>query len=1266
MRETDTSPISTIRLLQCNLHKSNATTLSILNSGSENFTALLLQEQRWSEWLKSSLIHDTSWTLIESTTKERQPPRSAIYVNKRILGSSFYEQVHLPFSDVTAIAIRTTDPKPTLVVNIYNPPGRDSIITPLRQYLSQNIKAYKYHAIVMAGDFNLHHPMWNPPNYKKHDSQADELVEMMADNSMRLIIPPGTITYPAKRRTAGTAIDLVWGNEVVENTVLKCQIAEKNDHGSDHLPIETELHLYPGQRNRQDEMPLNYEKTDWDTLGIKIAKYLPAIIDNNANITPADVDQYASEITDALTRAVQETTPRKRISPFSKRWWNDELTEQRKETNHLRNVFHRTGSTWDRKRWKKKRKEYQNNIRAAKERTWRDFVEEADEKTIWMVKKYIDATPTPSYIPTLDGNATTNDEKAEKFQATFFPLPPPADLSDISDQTRYPEPVHCPSVITMRQLENAINKLAPNKAPGPDEISNRVLKKNFSTIQHHLLALAQASMNTGHFPTPFKTTTTVVLRKPMKPDYTKPNAYRPIALENTIGKVLESVIADVLSYLTESYELLPPQHFGGRPGRTAEDAMMLLSERIHRAWKHQEIYSVVFMDVAGAFNNVHHARLIDNMRKRRIPTHITKWVESFLKGRSTQLRFNGITSETIPTPAGTPQGSPLSPILYMYYNGDLLDITRRYPYCHSLGFIDDIAYGIQGQSDDRNAAMICAMLEEAETWRRKHGAQFEKSKYILVHFTRNRRKKTSAPINMADIRIEPSEEARYLGVYFDKELRFTTHLQYIAKKGTKFALAMSSAAKSTWGAQFRHIRQLFIAVVAPRTDYAAIIWHRPNDKHSQATAQQSKLETVQRLAMKTILGCFRTTPTTAMQIETGLIPPHLRLQTKVLRTLTRMQTLPNSHPLKEWIEIARNNSNKISSFPSNLDNLAKQFPEIMTPSETIRTHVRPPWWTPTIDIHIEPTKEDAKEYHDRTNCLPTTAYIYTDGSGIDGNIGAAAVCPKTNDTRYQYLGKETEYNVYAAELCAIQLGLGIIKDNHQYTKCILYTDNQAAIQAVVKPGQQSGQSIILSILDSAEELQQVRPQLTITIVWVPGHEDIPGNELADIEAKKAAQPNGALSNEFAHRAMKSAKNTAIHKNANSTWEKEWENGKGRGQHLRAIMQRPNTTSGPKLYANIDNISRQQLAWLARLRTGHVSLNQYLCRFNITPCPRCACGKSTETVAHFLLRCEFYEEERKTLREAVGEDRMKVEILLGDVKKVKALLKYVETTERFEF
>ena len=92
--------------------------------------------------------------------------------------------------------------------------------------------------------------------------------------------------------------------------------------------------------------------------------------------------------------------------------------------------------------------------------------------------------------------------------------------------------------------------------------------------------------------------------------------------------------ADTLSYLMEKYELLPAQHYGGRPRHTAEDAMMILSKNIHEAWKIGEIYSAVFMDVAGAFNNVHHESLIHNMRKRRMPTIVANWMESFLEGRT--------------------------------------------------------------------------------------------------------------------------------------------------------------------------------------------------------------------------------------------------------------------------------------------------------------------------------------------------------------------------------------------------------------------------------------------------------------------------------------------------------------------------------------------------------------------------------------------------------------------------------------------------------
>jgi len=85
-----------------------------------------------------------------------------------------------------------------------------------------------------------------------------------------------------------------------------------------------------------------------------------------------------------------------------------------------------------------------------------------------------------------------------------------------------------------------------------------------------------------------------------------------------LGKV------DILSYLTETHKLLLPQHFGGRPGISGEEAMTILSDRIYSAWKEREILSLIFMDVAGAFNNVRHKRLFHNLERRKVPTAIVR------------------------------------------------------------------------------------------------------------------------------------------------------------------------------------------------------------------------------------------------------------------------------------------------------------------------------------------------------------------------------------------------------------------------------------------------------------------------------------------------------------------------------------------------------------------------------------------------------------------------------------------------------------------
>jgi hypothetical protein len=65
--------------------------------------------------------------------------------------------------------------------------------------------------------------------------------------------------------------------------------------------------------------------------------------------------------------------------------------------------------------------------------------------------------------------------------------------------------------------------------------------------------------------------------------------------------------------------------------------------------------------------------------------------------------------------------------------------------------------------------------------------------------------------------------------------------------------------------------------------------------------------------------------------------------------------------------------------------------------ETIHPYVRPPWWIPNANIDISSNKKEAKQRHDEAVHDPNTICIYTDGSGIDGQIGAAAVCQTRTD-----------------------------------------------------------------------------------------------------------------------------------------------------------------------------------------------------------------------------------------------------------------------------
>jgi ribonuclease HI len=138
-----------------------------------------------------------------------------------------------------------------------------------------------------------------------------------------------------------------------------------------------------------------------------------------------------------------------------------------------------------------------------------------------------------------------------------------------------------------------------------------------------------------------------------------------------------------------------------------------------------------------------------------------------------------------------------------------------------------------------------------------------------------------------------------------------------------------------------------------------------------------------------------------------------------------------------------------------------------------------------------------------------TAQFYTDGSGINEEIGAAMYCPTDRYSQQRYLGMSSEPIVYVGELEAILMVINYARDPTRmqssiFLKSRIFTDSQAAMRSLAKPKRQSGQGIIEQILDQISEIYLTAPMYSMQFDWVPGHVGIRGNEMADQAAKSAA------------------------------------------------------------------------------------------------------------------------------------------------------------------
>ncbi|KAJ5639863.1 uncharacterized protein N7484_007725 [Penicillium longicatenatum] len=131
--------------------------------------------------------------------------------------------------------------------------------------------------------------------------------------------------------------------------------------------------------------------------------------------------------------------------------------------------------------------------------------------------------------------------------------------------------------------------------------------------------------------------------------------------------------------------------------------------------------------------------------------------------------------------------------------------------------------------------------------------------------------------------------------------------------------------------------------------------------------------------------------------------------------------------------------------------------------------------------------------------------IYTDRSGIDGKVGAAAVVKATREHRHCQMGTEQDSTVYSAELRAVEMALEMVQDGPERARkgVVVFSNSQAALQALVRPRMPSGQVYLRGCVQSLQHLH--KQGIRVEFRWIPAHQGIPGNELVDEHAKQAAK-----------------------------------------------------------------------------------------------------------------------------------------------------------------
>ena len=1176
----------------------------------------------------------------------------AIYVRAGIPFAPLEDRPLATADDTTEVCgIRIFGRRPLDIINVYRPPIR-AAADDLREDHFDPEKFPNNDDTIILGDFNAHHPEWD-----NNCDTADEVGQRVAawlDRAAWSVLNNGEATFASYRTGSRTAPDLATCSaSLARRTTWKIG----PDLGSDHLPMLLTVRDGFAAPHRVRKTKWQFKKADWANWVEHCENALTEAVPETAS-----TQDLCTRLTTVLQQASSRFIPRgARSDP--KPWALDpELVEAAEERKAARERV-REDDPDSKQRWiqaKKHAAEVESRVSRAH---FRKFVSEElnhpnsvgrISKTLKKWERATDDEHRDGQAMTANGRLLTKDsEKAEAFCQTYAwvsrqvraPKQDRAAKKKLSDpafaqcQECNGARTNCCSDFTMEELVREIQALKLKKSGGPDGITNEMLKHLGPVARAALLRLINSSWREGSVPQEWRRATIVPIPKAGK-DKRLVGSYRPIALTSHLSKLMERLVLSRLSYAAALRDLIPAEQVGFREGRAVEDSIGRLIQQVQDGWQLPKSRSkraadgataqkfvLLAFDFARAYDTVDHKLLKSRLLELGVPVCLVRWTWQFLRDRRAKVEVNGTLSRERIFRAGLPQGSVLSPTLFLLWAAPLAADLRKIPGVTPFLYADDTAALCAGNdiATAKNRAQQAADALVRWAQRSKMLVAGEKTQALVL--SQWSRDAVDCAVKVAGKTVTAGDHLKLLGVTFDRLLHFGPHCKALKKKTRPRLAHLRTLTGRDWGLDEKQLRTVANGYVRGALEHAAAAW-LPATPPSHVEI----LEREMRAAARLITGCPLSTPTHAVMAEAGLASVSARRSTLAARFLGKARALPPSDPLRAVAD---------ATAPSRLSTVtgwrdaglaAWQAAGITSPVEPVLPRHLPPWTSPgsvtfRLDVGEGLTADAPPEQKKRIAAahlasLPQCAtWIWTDGSADTGVLnGGAGVYIEEPDAEEHCLRAPAGAlcSSYRAELVALHTALKHLQEHpaHEADPIVVCTDSQAALATLRQgPSAQAsplGAAIWEFLLDLSVNGRRIHLQ------WVPSHCDLRGNERADQLAKEASllpQETAPLDSRTIHRAAARAARTKEAHDRPPGW-------------YRLLM-------GDRVPPPVSHLERGEAVDVHQLRAGHWSGSAaYLHRIGGNPSPECAqcsdahcraswcrlCREEPDTPAHILQRC----------------------------------------------